>query len=355
MSPRKKTTPAKKKAPAPKGERLQKVLASAGFGSRRKCEELIEHGRVEVDKRTILELGTRVDAQTQEIRVDGNRVHIQRRVYFMLNKPTGVVTTNSDPSGRTRVIDLIDTRERLFSIGRLDRTSEGLLLLTNDGDLANRLAHPRYGIEKTYHVEVDGQPTIDVIAQLRKGVHLAEAFVRVDRVKIKRRTKNGAVLEMILSEGRNREIRRVLAKIGHKVRTLRRVAMGPVRLGEMPVGAYRELTREEVRKLQTASSSGAKKKKAAKPKPAPKISSERKELAEHSRTEPARRKKVAAKKAHSRTEGGRSARQKGPVKKKTTVGRKKVARKGVKKGVKKPMTKGAGRGVKKSTGRGRGK
>lgn len=236
-------------------ERLQKVLASAGVASRRQCELLITEGRVEVDGQVVTELGVRVDPQNQEIVVDGEKVAVQRHLYYMVNKPTGVVATNSDPQGRPRVVDYIDTQQRLFTIGRLDMSSEGLLLVTNDGQLANRLTHPRYEVEKTYLVEVAGQPSGDKFRQLIEGVRFAEGVARVARLHVKRRFKRSTEIEIVLKEGRNREIRRLLARIGHKVLRLKRVAMGPIKLGDLPTGAHRQLTSRE---LQTLRSTGGK-------------------------------------------------------------------------------------------------
>jgi 23S rRNA pseudouridine2605 synthase len=237
--------------PAEHGERLQKVLAAAGIGSRRDCETLILEGRVTVDGRVADQLGTRVDPVNQEIRVDGEALPRTKLVYYMVHKPQGVVSTSRDPSGRPRVIDLLPpTAGRLFAVGRLDMESEGLILLTNDGELANRLTHPRYGIEKTYHVQVAGKLEPEVLAQLKRGVHLAEGVARVVGAKIKGHHKKSTIIEMVLNEGRNREIRRLLARVGHKVQRLVRVAVGPVRLGDMPSGAYRALDREEVQELR---------------------------------------------------------------------------------------------------------
>ena len=239
-----------------RGERLQKVLAAAGFGSRRDCESLIQEGRVEVDRQVVTQLGTRVDADRQEVRLDGIVLRQPRYVYLALNKPPGVVSTNRDPQGRQRVVDLVPSDIRLFSVGRLDRFSEGLLVLTNDGDLANHLTHPRYGVEKTYRVRVAGNPSVESIRQLRHGVYLSEGFARVASVRIKKRHGKSTELEIVLDEGRNREVRRLLARIGHKVIQLCRVAIGPLRLGEMPVGSYRQLTRREVRQLRKAVGGG---------------------------------------------------------------------------------------------------
>jgi 23S rRNA pseudouridine2605 synthase len=253
-SPRKKrrpAAPAASAAPRGEGDRLQKVLAAAGVGSRRECEELITAGRVEVDRRVVTELGSRVDAQQQEIRLDGLPLRLPRRVYYAVHKPPGVVSTHRDPAGRPRVIDLVPARDvRLFTIGRLDLGSDGLILVTNDGELANRLTHPRYGVRKTYRVQVAGQPSPEVLRQLQQGVRLAEGLARVEQVRIKGHHKESTLLEMVLREGRNREIRRVLARVGHKVLRLTRIAVGPVHLGTLPPGGYRVLSRQEVAALR---------------------------------------------------------------------------------------------------------
>lgn len=232
------------------GERLQKVLAQAGIASRRDCEELITQGRVEVDGKVVTELGIRVDPVRNEIRVDGTALPKPKLAYFVVNKPSGVLCTNYDPAGRQRVIDLVPSKDRLFTIGRLDQHSEGLILVTNDGELANRLAHPRYEVPKEYIVEVAGHLTTEDIRKLLKGVHLAEGVARVERLHIRHRRPGCMIVEMVLREGKNREIRRVLAKLGHKVMKLKRIAFGPLRLAKMPVGAYRRLTTTEVKKLE---------------------------------------------------------------------------------------------------------
>lgn len=232
------------------GERLQKVLAAAGIGSRRACEELITAGRVEVDRSVVTTLGTRVDVARQEIRVDGERLPDPSRVVYMLYKPVGVVTTHFDPSGRPRVIDMVPGERRLFPIGRLDRMSEGLILVTNDGGLANRLAHPRYGVEKRYHVQVAGRPSPETLDRLRQGVSLAEGLARVQRVTIRSQHRDSSVLDMVLDEGKNREIRRMLAKMGHKVHQLKRVAIGSLSLGNLLPGEHRRLAWEEVERLR---------------------------------------------------------------------------------------------------------
>ena len=233
-------------------ERLQKVLASAGLGSRRNCEEMITSGRVEVDRQIVTQLGTRVDPLKQQIRIDGERLPNPKRVVYLLNKPVGVVTTNFDPSGRPRVVDLVPGEQRLFAIGRLDRMSEGLILMTNDGDLANLLAHPRYGVEKKYQVQVAGVPSQDSLDKLRRGVSLAEGKARVQRVDIRSQHKQSAVLEMVLDEGKNREIRRMLAQLGHKVHQLKRVAVGGLAIGNLLPGQWRQLAWAEIESLRKA-------------------------------------------------------------------------------------------------------
>jgi 23S rRNA pseudouridine2605 synthase len=255
--------PAKHESEGP--ERLQKVLAAAGVGSRRECEELIVEGRVEVDRQVVSELGTRVDPTSQQIRVDGTMLPRPKREYYLLNKPTGVVCTNRDPSGRARVIDFIRSNERLFPVGRLDRNSEGLILVTNDGELSNKLTHPRYGIEKTYRVRVAGHPTAQLLSKLRRGVRLSDGVARVASIVTKRRYKESTELEIVLNEGRNRELRRILARIGHKVLSLKRIAIGPLRLGDLPVGAHRPLERDEVSRLRDAMDSPQKKSAQLKP------------------------------------------------------------------------------------------
>lgn len=233
--------------------RLQKVLAAAGFGSRRKCEELILAGRVMVDGKVVTELGTKVDPEKNEILVDGLPIKIPERVYYAVYKPEGVVCTHRDPSRRTRVIDLVPESDvRLFFVGRLDLHSEGLILVTNDGELAQRLSHPRYGVPKVYRVLVAGVPEKKVLQKLVKGVHFADFVARAKRVKMLKKYKQSAVLEIVLCEGHNREIRRMLARFGHKVYKLKRIAIGPLTLGKLKPGQYRVLTPAEVAALRKA-------------------------------------------------------------------------------------------------------
>ncbi len=235
----------------PQGERLQKILAAAGIGSRRQCEELIRMGRVEVDRKVITELGYRADPLRQKITVDGTPIRRERPLYYAVYKPDGVVCTNRDPTGRPRAIDLVPEKEsRLFTVGRLDLHSEGLILVTNDGELANRLTHPRFGLPKTYLVQVAGEPQREVLARLLRGIHLAEGIARASSIKVKRKHRQSTILEIVLKEGRNREIRRILAKVGHKVQRLKRIAVGPIRLGKMLPGDARPLTRQEIAALR---------------------------------------------------------------------------------------------------------
>ncbi|MFL5241811.1 MAG: pseudouridine synthase [Gemmataceae bacterium] len=232
-------------------ERLNKVLAHAGIGSRRHCDELIAAGRVSVNGKKVRDLGTKVDPDNQQICVDAQPIRGERLVYWLVNKPPGYVCTNYDPSRRPRAIDLVpQVEQRVYTVGRLDAESEGLLLLTNDGELANRLMHPRFGIEKTYHVQVAGFPKREELEKLTQGVYLSEGRVRARRVKRLKPQGESLWLEIVLSEGKNREIRRMLAKLGHKVMRLRRVAIGPVQIGALAEGKSRRLSDYEVNLLE---------------------------------------------------------------------------------------------------------
>ncbi|MDR0703379.1 MAG: rRNA pseudouridine synthase [Planctomycetaceae bacterium] len=234
------------------GHRLQKILAVAGLGSRRQCEELIEQGRVEVNG-SIARLGCKVDPVQCEIKVDGERLKKTKPVYLALFKPKGYLCTDRDQQGRARTIDLVPkTFGRLFLIGRLDMDSEGLILLTNDGALSERLTHPKYGVAKVYRVQAAGELTLESVNQLRKGIYLAEGLAKVSGAVIKGRHKQSTILDITLSEGMNREIRRLFARLGHKVLTLIRVAVGPVKLGKLTPGEWRHLTQQEVEQLYAA-------------------------------------------------------------------------------------------------------
>ena len=236
------------------GVRLQKVLAQAGIGSRRACEALIGDGRVEVNSEVVTEQGRRVDPERDVIRVDGARIPPPRRhLYLALNKPRGVVVTMDDPEGRRTVADVLAEgpsrslkKERLFHVGRLDTDSEGLLILTNDGDFAHKLAHPSYQVPKTYIVEVSGVVGPQTLRRLRHGITLEDGPVRPSSVKIVSSAGEKSLLKITLQEGRNRIVRRTMEAVGHPVRRLSRIGIGPVRLGNLQVGEYRELTREEL-------------------------------------------------------------------------------------------------------------
>ena len=230
------------------GIRLQKVLAAAGLGSRRACEELISAGRVEVDGVLVTELGVRVDPDTAVIRVDGKRVEVRDEfVYLALNKPRGVLSAMSDARGRRTVGDLVaDRTQRLFHVGRLDADSEGLLLLTNDGELAHRLMHPGFEVVKVYLATVQGRVGRQVGSALRAGVDLADGPVRVDRFRVVDTAAGRTLVEVALHEGRKHIVRRLLAEVGHPVERLVRTAVGPVRLGTLRPGATRALTATEV-------------------------------------------------------------------------------------------------------------
>jgi 23S rRNA pseudouridine2605 synthase len=228
-------------------DRLQKILAHAGVGSRRACEELILQGRVTVGGQVVRELGTKVNPLKTTVALDGQKIHLEKPVYFAVFKPKGYVSTNNDPSGRPRVLDLLpEIPQRVYTVGRLDEMSIGLMLLTNDGELANKLAHPKYGVEKLYRVIVAGLPTREVLDKLTEGVWLAEGKVRAKRVRAVARKGEATILEMVLAEGKNREVRRMLAKLGHKVMSLTRVAVGPITTKGLSAGQYRPLTGREV-------------------------------------------------------------------------------------------------------------
>ena len=230
------------------GERLQKALARAGLGSRRMAEILIEAGRVTIDGR-VAELGNRVDADSQEIRVDGKLVPAApNAVYFLLNKPIGVITTADDPHGRPTVVEMIDTHVRIFPVGRLDMTTEGLLILTNDGRLAHLLTHPSVGIEKEYLVRVEGDPSPSSIRRLREGIDLEDGRTAPAQVS---RVSDG-VLRIVIHEGKNRQVRRMCEAIGHDVIRLVRTRIGPIHDAKLTPGASRALSVGEVRKLMDA-------------------------------------------------------------------------------------------------------
>ena len=231
--------------------RLQKLLAQSGVASRRKCEELMLDGLVEVDGEVVTRLGTKVDPRTAVIRVDGKRLPpVSEKVYLVLNKPRGVVSTMSDPEGRRNLGDLVaDRPERLFHVGRLDTDTSGLILLTNDGDFAQRMAHPSYEVDKTYVAEVEGEVYRRTLKQLLEGVTLEDGPVTVRKARIVQAAASKSIVELVIHEGRNRIVRRLLDHVGHPVRRLTRTAIGPVQLGKLPVGEMRDLSRAELGEL----------------------------------------------------------------------------------------------------------
>jgi 23S rRNA pseudouridine2605 synthase len=234
--------------------RLQKLLAQSGVASRRKCEELMLAGRVEVDGETVTRLGTKVDPRNAVIRVDGKRLPPKsEHVYLVLNKPAGVVSTMSDPQGRRNLGDLVaDRAERLFHVGRLDTETEGLILLTNDGDFAQSMAHPSFEVEKTYVAEVRGSPNKSVIKRLRDGVSIDGRPVDVRSARIRFSAGERAALELVIHEGRNRIVRRLLAEVGFPVIKLTRTRIGPVQVSGLKSGQLRELRKDEIGALLDA-------------------------------------------------------------------------------------------------------
>jgi len=233
--------------PEPSGDRLQKVLAQRGLGSRRVCEELIADGRVTVNGE-VATLGRRVDVQVDRIEVDGAPLAVRPGlVYYLLNKPRGVVTTLADPQRRQIVTDFVPREPRVFPVGRLDADTEGLLLLTNDGDLAHRLTHPSYGVEKEYLAEVAGRPSAAAVRALREGVELDDGITAPAKVAL----SPPNLLRITIHEGRNRQVRRMCDAVGHPVRRLVRVRLGTITDRRLEPGAWRELTLAEVRALES--------------------------------------------------------------------------------------------------------
>lgn len=233
-------------------DRLQKVMAAAGIASRRASEVLISAGRVTINGR-VAELGDRVDPDVDVVEVDGDRVIVDTTLhYLMLNKPRGVVSTTHDPEGRPTVMDLVNLEERLYPVGRLDQDTEGLLLLTNDGELANRLLHPSYGVERTYLVLVPGPVRRDVLRRLTAGVELEDGLARPNRARVVEEHRGKALIEVVMTEGRKREVRRMMAAVGLPVERLARVAYGGVELGDLRQGKWRFLDRREIARLHAA-------------------------------------------------------------------------------------------------------
>ena len=227
-------------------ERLQKVLARAGIGSRRVCEKLIVEQRVTVNGK-FAELGEKVDPETSQVEVDGLKIGVrQDLVYYLLNKPTGVITTSKDPQERSTVVDLVPTHPRVFPVGRLDADTEGLILLTNDGDLTHYLTHPSFGIEKEYLVQVEVKPSRNAIRELRQGVELDDGITAPAKVSL----VDEKLLKMVIHEGRNRQIRRMCESVGHPVVRLIRSRIGPIVDRSLRPGSFRELPNQELKSIR---------------------------------------------------------------------------------------------------------
>lgn len=234
--------------PQATGERLQKVLARVGLGSRRLCEELIEDGRVAVNGEVAV-LGRRVEVDVDLIEVDGAPIGVRPGlVHYLLNKPAGVITTAADPQGRPTVVSLVPPEPRVFPVGRLDLDTEGLLLLTNDGELANRIAHPSHGVEKEYLAEVAVEPTRAVLRRLREGIDLDDGRTAPAQASLVAPT----LVKLVIHEGRNRQVRRMLDAVGHPVVRLIRTRIGPLADRHLPPGEWRELTPAELRQMEAA-------------------------------------------------------------------------------------------------------
>jgi 23S rRNA pseudouridine2605 synthase len=242
-------------------ERLQKVLAAAGLGSRRKCEQLILAGRISVNGTVVTELGTKVNPQSDAIEIDGRPILSEKKVYVMFHKPKGVITSLSDPKGRQTVKDyLTGIRERVFPVGRLDYDSEGLLLLTNDGELANRLMHPKFGVPKTYLATVRGVPDGRKLDRLAAGIRLEDGMTQPAEVEYEDVSPDmkSAVIRITIHEGRNRQVRRMFEAIGHPVERLKRIGYGPLKLERLPRGKTRYLSAEEVEELKRSAGEAGK-------------------------------------------------------------------------------------------------
>lgn len=243
-----------KKPTANGKQRLQKVLAAAGVASRRNCEELILEGVVRVNRKVVDELPAFVDPEKDIITVDGKRIHAAEKVYYLLNKPKGVICTSSDPYGRNTAVDLIDCPERIFCVGRLDADTIGAIILTNDSELANRLTHPRYELPKTYEVRIKGQLDGAAIEKLKKGTWLAEGKTGRAAVKVLKRSRDETLIQIVIRQGLNRQIRRSIARVGFRVRGLKRTKIGNITTKGIPLKGYKKLTKAQVEYLKKATS-----------------------------------------------------------------------------------------------------
>jgi pseudouridine synthase len=231
------------------GERVQKVLAHAGVGSRRAVEEMVAAGRIRINGK-VARAGQRVDISKDKVEVDGSTVPLRTELaYYLLNKPAGVVATASDPEGRATVLDLVDVERRVWPVGRLDIDSEGALIITNDGDLTNGLTHPRYEVPKVYIAEVEGHVGHRALARLARGVDLEDGRTKPAEASIVERRAGATLVRLTITEGRNRQVRRMAEAVGHPVKRLVRVAIGPLLVGRLKPGTYRKLSPAEVRSL----------------------------------------------------------------------------------------------------------
>ena len=247
----KKTKKTKSSAPAGK-QRLQKILAASGIDSRRKCEKLILEHAVSVNGEIVNELPAFADPEKDDIRVDGQRIKQTKKVYFLLNKPKGVICTSSDPQKRQKAVDLVDCRERIVCVGRLDIDTTGAIILTNDSELVNRLTHPKYELPKTYQIVVRGRVEGTDVEKLKKGVWLAEGKTQGAAVKIIRRSHAETTLQVVISQGLNRQIRRMFSQLGFKVKLLKRTQIGDIVLKGIAAGNYKRLTKPQLAYLKRA-------------------------------------------------------------------------------------------------------
>jgi 23S rRNA pseudouridine2605 synthase len=287
-----------------KGTRLQKFLAISGVESRRNCEDFIRDGRITIDGKVVTNPAVSVHPERQDVRLDGERLKPSRYRYYLLHKPKGVVCTTKDPANRPLAVNCVPSGDdRMFTVGRLDENTTGLLLVTNDGALAEHLAHPRYEVTRRYKVQVVGIPDAATLAELKKGMHFSDGYFHFQSVRILKRRGRSTFLELELREGKNREIRRLLARTGHKVIQLERVAFGPLKIGQLESGQCRELRPQEVRDLykfiqdapsvrraaREAHAGGEKKSPAGDRRPAPKKAVRKKKAAPTREAPPSKR------------------------------------------------------------------
>ncbi len=231
-------------------QRLQKIMAEAGIASRRNCEEIIEQGQVQVNGEFISKLPAFADPEKDDIRVSGRKLKIPDKVYYLVNKPKGYICTNRDPQKRPKVVDLVDTKERVYCVGRLDADSTGAIVLTNDNELTNKLTHPRYELAKTYQLRIRGNVDGDAIEKIKKGVWLSEGKTNRASVKVLRRTKAQTHIQIVIRQGLNRQLRRVFARLGYKVQQLHRTKIGNINIKGIPAGGYKILSKSQVQYLK---------------------------------------------------------------------------------------------------------